>query len=100
MSLLLIMWFAVCVGCSRRTKEWNAEHYFSKPEGRKEQKAKQQKTKRRIIRMEFRTFCQTLIQIPAQIIRRARQTVYRLLTYRESLDDLFMLRESIRCFRY
>ena len=32
MSLLLIMWFAVCVGCSRRTKEWNAEHYFSKPE--------------------------------------------------------------------
>ena len=79
-------------------KQWTG--LVIKPEGRKEQKAKQQKTKRRIIRMEFRTFCQTLIQIPAQIIRRARQTVYRLLTYRESLDDLFMLRESIRCFRY
>ena len=34
-----------------------------------------------IIRMEFRRFCTELIQIPAQILRKGRQLVYRLLTF-------------------
>jgi hypothetical protein len=78
-------------------KQWSG--LIIQPDGTKEQKVEQQKTKRRIIRMEFRTFCQTLIQIPAQIIRRARQTVFRLLTYRPSLDALFLIRANIRSMR-
>jgi hypothetical protein len=78
-------------------KQWSG--LIIQPDGTKEEKVEQQKTKRRIIRMEFRTFCQTLIQIPAQIIRRARQTVFRLLTYRPSLDALFLIRANIHSMR-
>lgn len=79
-------------------KQWSG--LVIQPEGTSDQRAEQRKTKRRILRMEFRTFCQTLIQIPAQIIRRARQTVYRLLTYRPSVDDLFLIRANTRATRW
>ena len=46
--------------------------------------------------MEFRTFCQRLLNIPAQIIQQARGLTYRLLSYRESVDVLFLLHDHIR----
>ncbi len=37
--------------------------------------------KRSLLRMEFRTFCVALIQMPCQIVRGARRITYRLLSW-------------------
>jgi Transposase DDE domain group 1 len=37
--------------------------------------------KRSLLRMEFRTFCVAMIQIPCQIVRTSRRIVYRLLSW-------------------
>lgn len=62
-----------------------------RPEGTPKQKEQQRETKTRLIRMEFRTFLQTIIQIPAQIIRTSRRLIYRLLTFRSSAETVFLL---------
>ena len=62
----------------------------------KQQPSSLKATKREIIRMEFRTFCQRLLNIPAQIIQQARGLTYRLLSYRESVEVLFLLHHHVR----
>jgi hypothetical protein len=52
--------------------------------------------RRRVIRMEFATYLNALILIPAQIIRSARRLTFRLLAYRPSVDDLFVLHDHLR----
>ena len=37
--------------------------------------------KRSLLRMEFRTFCVALIQVPCQIVRTAHRIVFRLLSW-------------------
>src|SRR4051794_17207983 len=37
--------------------------------------------KRSLLRMEFRTFCVAMIQVPCQIVRTSRRVVYRLLSW-------------------
>lgn len=49
-----------------------------------------------IVKMEFRTFLQKLILIPAQIIRTGRKILYRILGYNDWLKDLFAGWESLR----
>lgn len=66
------------------------------PAGRAEHKQRQAEAKRRLVRMEFHTFRQTLMQIPAQIVRQSRRLIYRLLSYRPSLEPLFFIHESLR----
>lgn len=65
------------------------------PRGSERVKQEQAETKRRVIRMDFHTFCQRLIQIPAQIIRRSRQLIYRLLSYRESMEPLLLIHANV-----
>ena len=50
----------------------------------------------RVIRMEFATFLNSLMLIPAQVIKSARQRTFRLLTYRPSVDLLFTLHDHAR----
>ena len=45
--------------------------------------------------MDFRTFCQSLIQIPTQIIRTGRRLIYRLLTWTPSLETLFRVHDRV-----
>jgi len=66
-----------------------------RPRGSRKTKQQQAETKRRVIRMDFHTFCQRLIQIPAQIIRRSRQLIYRLLSYRESMEPLLLIHDNL-----
>ena len=42
---------------------------------------KYQTEKRTLLRMEFRTFCVSMIQMPCQIVRSAGRLVYRLLSW-------------------
>jgi hypothetical protein len=72
-----------------------------RPRGPSNAKQRQAETKRRIVRMDFATFRQRLIQIPAQIIRGSRRLVYRLLTYRESMEPLLLIHDNLcRPLRY
>jgi len=48
-----------------------------------------------IVRMDFRTFVQRFIMIPAQIIRSGRRTIYRLLAWRPDLPSLFRLLDAL-----
>lgn len=66
-----------------------------RPEGHKDQRAAQQDVRRRVIRMEFTTFLNAFMQMPAQVIRTARRLVWRLLTYRPSVDLLLLMHEQI-----
>ncbi len=52
-------------------------------------------TKRRIVRMDFATFRQELISIPAQIVRSGRQLIYRFLTVVPGVLTLLSLHESV-----
>jgi hypothetical protein len=48
-----------------------------------------------IIRMEFRTFVQRFIMIPAQIVRTGRRLLYRLLGWRPDLPIFFRLLDGL-----
>ncbi len=50
----------------------------------------------RLLRMEYRTFYNTFIAIPAQIIKTGRRIVYRFLSWNPHLHVFFRLYESIR----
>ncbi len=63
--------------------------------GTQQQKTKHRATKRRIMRMDFSTFRQKFMMIPAQIIRRARSTIYRFLAWSESLQDLMLIHSQL-----
>ena len=67
-----------------------------RPRGSTPKKQAEAEIKRRVIRMNFQTFCQTLIQVPAQIIRQSRRLVYRLLSYRPSMEPLLLIHDSLR----
>lgn len=49
----------------------------------------------RILRMSFKTFVQSLMLIPAQIIRHGRQLVVRVLSWRPDLPVLFRLMDAL-----
>jgi hypothetical protein len=57
--------------------------------------------KQRLLRMEFSTFVQAMIQIPCQIVRTGRRVVYRLLSWnpwaRVLLRLVSQLRRPLRC---
>jgi hypothetical protein len=67
-----------------------------RPQGGRDQRAAQQEVRCRVLRMEFATFFNAFIQVPAQVIRTARRLVYRLLTYRPSVDALLTMQAQIR----
>jgi hypothetical protein len=64
--------------------------------GRQAQRSEQKQVRERVIRMEFATFCNAFMQLPAQLIRTSRQLIYRLLTYRPSVDELLLMQAHIR----
>lgn len=77
---------------------WNLKQWSGllvRVQGNQSHRAKQEQMRQRIVRMEFATFLNALMFIPAQVIRTARQVVFRLLTWRPSVDWLFMLHDHI-----
>ena len=75
---------------------WSLEAWFAlllpvSPRWRETHEADQ----RRILHMDFRTFFQSFILIPAQIIRSGRRLIYRVLAWRPELPILFRLIEAL-----
>jgi hypothetical protein len=51
--------------------------------------------RQRVLRMDFRSFVQRFILVPAQIVRTGRQLVYRLLAWRPELPVLFRFLDAL-----
>ena len=49
----------------------------------------------RVLRMEFRSFVQRFMLVPAQIVRTGRRLIYRLLAWRPDLPILFRLLDAL-----
>lgn len=64
-------------------------------DGTEQQRNERRALRRKIIRMEFSTFLNAFILIPAQIIRSSRRLCYRLLTYRPTVDSLLLMHEQV-----
>jgi hypothetical protein len=73
----LKVWFGLLVPVSPR---WRAAHEAERDA---------------VVRMDFRTFLQRFILIPAQIVRAGRRLVYRLLAWRPDLPVFFRLLDSL-----
>ena len=80
------------------TLAWNLKCWLAlsmKESGPPAAKAKRRAEKHRLLRMDFSTFRQTMIMIPAQIIRSARRLIFRLLAWSPSLETLFRLQDCV-----
>lgn len=78
---------------------WNLKIWSGlmiKPTGTKQQKEEELAIKNKVIGMDFTTFRDRVLMVPAQIIRRSRQLVYRLLSYRPSVDWLLLMDRDVR----
>jgi hypothetical protein len=58
-------------------------------------RAKHQAQRRRWLRMEFRTFLNEVVLVPAQIVRSGRRHIWRLLAWRPQLPVLFRLLDAL-----
>ena len=70
-------WFALLTPVSPR---WRRKH---------------EADRERVLRMDFRTFVQRLILVPAQIVRTGRRLVYRLLAWRPEMPIFFRLLDAL-----
>lgn len=74
-------------------KQWSG--MLVRVKGNPNQQAKPSRIRDWVIRMEFATYLNSLMLIPAQIIRSARQTTFRLLSYRPTLERLLLMHQHI-----
>jgi len=56
--------------------------------------------RRDIVRMEFRRFLISYIQLPCQIVNTGRRLVYRILTYSKHLETFFATFDYIKQLRF
>ena len=93
MSSISVAAVAACLAWS--LKSWSA--LWLAADGRKREEKRRQE---RLIKMEFATFLQAMIAIPAQIIRSGRQTIVRLLNVNDWTATFFRLVEKLRPVKY
>lgn len=72
-------WFALMLPVSGR---WREQHIFER---------------QRLLQMEFRTFLNEIIRVPAQIVRTGRRIVVRLLAWRPMLHVFLRGTAALRC---
>ena len=75
---------------------WNLKAWFALmlPE-RGRWREKHQSEKRRVLRMEFKTFLNAFIKLPCQIVTTGRRLIYRLLCYNPHLSVFFRLSDAL-----
>lgn len=74
---------------------WLPETQAGAPPGPWQEKHQEQK--RRLLRMEFRTFMNAFVRLPCQIVRTGRRLIYRLLGWNPQLPVFFRLADVLRC---
>jgi hypothetical protein len=68
---------------------WNLKAWFALTVRRRERRDQ-------LLKMEFRGFLRSLVWIPAQVLKHARHTVYRILNHNGWTSDFFSAWETIR----
>lgn len=76
---------------------WNLKAWFalSLPEPAGRYQPRRREEKRRVLRMEFKTFVNAFMRIPCQIVRTARRLVYRLLAWNPWQGVFFRLLDQL-----
>ena len=77
---------------------WNLKCWLSlslKLAGNTAARAKRAEQRTRLLRMDFSTFRQQIIQIPTQVLSRGRQLICRLLQWTPSTELIFSLHDSV-----
>jgi hypothetical protein len=83
--------YMVIVALAWSLKAWFALTIPVEPSWRTQHEADRE----RVLRMEFRSFVQRFILVPAQIIRTGRRLIYRLLAWRSELPIFFRLLDAL-----
>jgi hypothetical protein len=86
--------YMVIASLAWNLKAWAALLLPEKEKGHR--RTTQQQQKQRLLRMEFATFRQAWMQIPAQIVHGGRRIVYRLLAWNLWLSAFFRLFDALR----
>lgn len=78
---------------------WNLKAWWALllPEGRGPQAEAWREQKRRVLRMEFKTFSNALVRLPCQIVRGGRRLIYRLLSWNPWQVVLFRWLDHLHC---
>ena len=78
---------------------WNLKAWFAlwPPDTPGRGAAQRQEEKRTVLRMEFKTFVNTFLRMPCQIIRSGRRLVYRLLSWNPWQRVFFRVLGHLRC---
>ena len=53
--------------------------------------------RRRVLRMEFKTFVNNFVKLPCQVVQQGRRTLLRVLSWNEHLPTFFRLCTVLRC---
>ena len=80
---------------------WNLKAWYAlllPSKGRWHEKHKRQK--RKVLRMEFKRFLMSFIQIPCQIVKTGRRLIFRILSYSKHLETFFSTYEHIRGLKF
>jgi hypothetical protein len=83
--------YMVIVALAWSLKAWFALMLPVAPRWREQHEA----DRKRVLRMEFRSFVQRFMLVPAQIIRTGRRLIYRLLAWRPDLPILFRFLDAL-----
>jgi hypothetical protein len=78
---------------------WNLKAWWALflPEGRGRHAEPQREEKRRVMGMEFKTFCNAVVRLPCQIVQSSRRLIYRLLSWNPWQSVLFRWLDHRRC---
>jgi Transposase DDE domain group 1 len=78
---------------------WNLKAWFALtlPESPSRWQERHRQEKSWLLGLEFRSFLNTFVLLPCQIVRTGRKVVYRLLSWSPRLDVLFRLIAKLRC---
>jgi len=78
---------------------WNLKAWWALllPEGRGRHAESQREEKRRVLRMEFKTFRNAMMRLPCQIVQSGRRLIYRLLSWNPWQRVLFRWLDHLRC---
>jgi hypothetical protein len=80
---------------------WNLKAWWAltlpEPAGKGVRSEQQRQEKRRVLRMEFKTFLNAMMRLPCQIVNAGRRTVYRLLGWNPWSSVYFRLVDRLKC---
>jgi hypothetical protein len=88
--------YMVMTSLAWNLKAWWALH-LPDPVGTGPQSDQRRQEKRRVLRMEFKTFKNAMLRLPCQIVATGRRLVYRLLGWNPWLAVFFRLVDRLRC---